>query len=79
MAVFLLRAKYGSAYVPPEVGAGTGFTDVPADHWTAPWIKQLAAENITGGCGTGIYCPNNPVTRAEMAIFLTRTFNLSAP
>lgn len=79
MAIFLLRAKHGSAYQPPDVGAGTGFTDVPAEYWAAAWIKQLAAETITSGCGTGIYCPEQPVTRAQMAVFLTRTFNLPQP
>ncbi|WKZ39116.1 MAG: choice-of-anchor Q domain-containing protein [Anaerolineales bacterium] len=79
MAIFLLRAKYGDDYVPPAVGGSSGFNDVPAGSSTAPWIKQLAAENITGGCGGGNYCPNNPVTRAQMAIFLQRTFNLPLP
>jgi hypothetical protein len=76
MAVFLLRAKYGTSYTPPSIGSGTGFDDVPTDHWAAAWIKQLAAEGITGGCGTGTYCPESPVTRAQMAVFLVRTFNL---
>jgi len=76
MAVFLLKSKYGSSYSPPAVGASTGFDDVPTTHWAAPWIKQLAAEGITGGCGGGNYCPNNPVTRAQMAVFLVKTFNL---
>jgi hypothetical protein len=76
MAVFLLRAGHGSGYTPPPVGAGTGFADVSPGYWAAAWIKQLAAEGITGGCGGGNYCPDNPVTRAEMAIFLVRTFNL---
>jgi CSLREA domain-containing protein len=74
MAIFLLRAKHGSGYTPP---AATGvFTDVPTSYWAANWIEQLAAEGITGGCGGSNYCPDNPVTRAEMAIFLVRTFNL---
>ena len=76
MAVFLLKSKYGGGYTPPAVGASTGFSDVPTSHWAAPWIKQLAAEGITGGCGTGIYCPESPVTRAQMAVFLVKTFNL---
>jgi hypothetical protein len=76
MAVFLLKAKYGKTYTPPAMGGSTGFTDVPPDHWAAAWIKQLAAEGITGGCGGGIYCPGNPVNRAEMAVFLVRTFGL---
>jgi len=76
MAVFLLKSKYGSSYSPPAVGASTGFNDVPVTHWAAPWIKQLAAEGITGGCGGDNYCPNNSVTRAQMAVFLVKTFNL---
>jgi len=76
MAVFLLRAKYGAGYTPPAVGASTGFSDVPTNYWAAAWIKQLAAEGITGGCGTNLYCPESPVTRAQMAVFLVRTFNL---
>jgi alpha-galactosidase len=76
MAVFLLKAKYGKSYTPPALGSGSGVTDVPPDHWAAAWIKQLAAEGITGGCGAGTYCPGNPVNRAEMAVFLVRTFDL---
>jgi S-layer family protein len=76
MAVFLLRAKHGGAYTPPPVGADTGFVDVPPTHWAAAWIVQLAAEGITSGCAPGIYCPDAPVTRAEMAVFLGRTFGL---
>ena len=74
MAVFLLRAKHGAGYVPPP--ASGVFGDVPANDQFARWIEQLAAESITGGCGNGNYCPNNPVTRAQMAIFLVRTFGL---
>jgi len=76
MAVFLLKSKYGSSYVPLDVGTDTGFGDVPTTHWAAAWIKQLAAEGITGGCGGGNYCPESPVTRAQMAVFLVKTFNL---
>ncbi len=74
MAIFLLRGKYGSAYVPP-VATGM-FSDVPVGSTNADWIEQLANEGITSGCGGGMYCPNNNVTRAEMAVFLVRTFNL---
>lgn len=76
MAIFLLRAKHGPDYFPPDVGTSTGFDDVPVDFWAAAWIKQLAVESITSGCSTSNYCPNFPVTRGQMAIFLVRTFNL---
>ena len=72
MAVFLLRGEHGSAYFPPSVGSDTGFIDVPADYWAAAWIKQLALEGITGGCGAGLYCPEIFVTRDQMAVFLLR-------
>ena len=76
MAIFLLRAKHGSSYTPPPA---TGiFADVPATRWAAAWIEQLYHEGITAGCATGPlrYCPDNSVTRAEMAKFIVRTFGL---
>jgi hypothetical protein len=74
MAVFLLKAEHGASYSPP---AATGvFTDVPVGFWADKWIEQLAREGITGGCATGLYCPNDPVTRAQMAVFLAKTFSL---
>jgi hypothetical protein len=76
MAIFLLRSKYGASYNPPAVGSSTGFGDVNPNYWAAAWIKQLVAEGITAGCGSGNYCPESPVTRAQMAVFLVRTFNL---
>lgn len=76
MAVFLLRGKYGRDYTPPELTGWTGFYDVSSDYWAAAWIKQLAAEGITGGCGNGNFCPDASVTRAQMAVFLTKTFSL---
>jgi hypothetical protein len=76
MAIFLLRGKYGGEYTPPPVDGETGFDDVPADHWAAAWIKQLADEGITAGCGNNNFCPDGEVTRAQMAVFLVRAFDL---
>jgi hypothetical protein len=74
MAVFLLKAEHGSGYTPP---ACTGvFLDVACPSTFAAWIEQLAAESITGGCGNGNYCPSNPNTRGQMAVFISKTFNL---
>ena len=71
MAVFILRAKYGATYTPPAA-TGMVFSDVPLGHWAGAWIEALAAEGITGGCGGGKYCPDLPVTRDQMAVFLLR-------
>ena len=81
MAVFLLKAKYGSSYTPPA--ASYFFSDVPTvgKEWMEPWIDQLYREGITTGCGSGplIYCPETAVKRGAMAAFLVRTFNLALP
>jgi hypothetical protein len=70
MAVILLKARHGSGFVPPPA---TGiFPDVPAGHWAAQWIEELARSGITSGCGGGNYCPSAPITRAQMAVFLLR-------
>jgi hypothetical protein len=76
MAVFLLVAQHGTGYVPPAC-AGI-FTDVACPSPFADWIEQLYSEGITGGCSANplMYCPANSVTRAQMAVFLTATFNL---
>jgi hypothetical protein len=75
MAAFLLRARHGGGYTPPPA---TGvFADVPASDPFAPFIEQLAAEGITQGCGGGNYCPRQPVTRAQMAILIVRTFGFA--
>ncbi len=79
MAVFLLKANQGSSYVPPAC-TGTVFNDVPCTGGPFdPWIEDLAARAITGGCGGGAYCPGSPVTRAQMGVFLTKTFDLPLP
>jgi len=74
MAVFLLKAEHGSVYVPPACQGV--FADVACPSQFADWIEQLAAENITGGCGGGNYCPLSNNTRGQMAVFITKTFNL---
>ncbi len=73
MAVFLLRVRHGSTYVPPTA-TGTMFNDVTTGTFAASWIEELAVEGITAGCGGGNYCPDSSVTRAQMAVFLTRVF-----
>ena len=74
MAVFLLKAEHGAAYEPPP--CGSAFTDVACPSLFADWIEQLAAEQVTGGCGIGIYCPASPTTRGQMAVFLVKALSL---
>jgi hypothetical protein len=73
MAVFLLKSEHGGAYSPPPCSY-TLYTDEPCPGGQfVDWVNQLAYEGITGGCGSGNYCPNNSVTRAQMAVFLLKS------
>jgi hypothetical protein len=76
MAVFLLKTREGAAFTPPACTTPS-FGDVPCSSPFAPWIQELVARGITAGCAAGLYCPADPVTRAQMAVFLTKTFGLT--
>ena len=78
MAVFLLKALHGAGYTPPAV-AHSRFNDVPDSHWAKDWIEQLAKEGITSGYPDGGYHPDQTITRAEMAVFLIKTFSDRIP
>jgi len=77
MAVFVLKAKEGAAYVPPPA---TGlFVDVPASDPFAPWIEELYRRGVVAGCNVGPqYCPEQAVLRQQMAVFLLKTLLGSA-
>ena len=75
MAVLLILARGEN----PPPATGTRFADVPSDYWAARFIEQLAADGITSGCGGGNYCPDQPITRGEMAVFLATAFHLPLP
>jgi hypothetical protein len=78
IAVLLLVAKHGSGYTPPAANGSHPFSDI-GSHWANAWIEQLYDEGLTAGYPDGTFRPNNPVTRAEMAVFLVATFGLTVP
>ena len=55
------------------------FADVPIDHQFFQYVEALAKSGITGGCGPGIYCPDAPLTRGQMAVFLAKALGLQWP
>ncbi len=73
MAVFLLKSELGSGYIPPAC-TGTVFGTCRAPEASSiPGSRTSPGANITGGCGGGNYCPGDPVTRAQMSVFLLKT------
>ena len=57
----------------------SSFGDVDARSFHAPFIERMAELGVTQGCGDGTgFCPDQTVSRAQMAVFLTRAFGLPA-
>jgi len=53
--------------------------DVPTSHPFFRFVEALAASGISGGCAAGSFCPNDPVTRGQMAVFLATALGLHFP
>ena len=77
MAGFIERAMHG-ALAPPPVYLGE-FGDVLPGSFNANYIQGLVDDAITAGCGGGNYCPDVPVTRAQMAVFVWKGQHGSEP
>ena len=77
MAVWLVRAVEGADPAPITASL---FGDIDAELWEAPFVDRLFELDITKGCDAqeARFCPEDSVTRAQMAVFLTRAFNLEA-
>ncbi len=69
---------YYKLQVSPPPATAT-FGDVPTSHLFFQFIEALASSGITGGCGSGNYCPDAPLTRGQMAVFLSKALGLQWP
>jgi hypothetical protein len=74
-SVLIVRAKMaallGDNFTYP---AAATFGDVPTTHMGFQWVQKMAELGITGGCTPPNFCPSDPVTREQMAVFITRAF-----
>jgi parallel beta-helix repeat protein len=71
MAGFLRRALEDKL----SVGSPIDFSDTSRSTFAAD-IAWLSATGVTKGCGNGKFCPKDPVTREQMASFLSRALGL---
>jgi hypothetical protein len=76
MAVFIARAMAGDDESVPDPVGDPSFPDVPADFWSYRHIEYIADQEVAGGYFDGLYHPENPVDRAQMAVFICRAFDL---
>jgi hypothetical protein len=57
-----------------------GFTDVTVFNSFCTNVQWIKNRGITQGCGAGAtYCPNDPVSRLQMAAFMNRLGNVLTP
>jgi hypothetical protein len=75
MPIFMLKTL-DPAFDPPACTTPM-FADVLATSPYCKWIEELARRGVVSGCGGGNYCPSNPVTRGQMAVFISSTFGLT--
>ena len=76
MAVWVVRVLDGED---PAAVSESRFDDVDPDGFYAPFIERMFELELTQGCGDGSgFCPDRNVTRAHMAAFLSRAYNLPA-
>jgi uncharacterized repeat protein (TIGR02543 family) len=80
MAVFIARCRGKHAdddgpadFLPPPEPT---FADVPSDFWAHRHIEYLAHEHVVAGYPDGSYEPHQQVSRAQMAVFVQRAFQL---
>jgi hypothetical protein len=69
-----VRLSY-TLQVSPAPATAT-FGDVPTSHPFFRFVEALVASGITAGCGGGNYCPDAPLTRGQMATFLSKALGL---
>ncbi len=74
MAVWTVRVLDG---VDPPAVSESRFDDVDAAGFHARFIERMAELGVTRGCGDGTnFCPERSVSRAQMAVFLSRAYSL---
>ncbi|MGC1306105.1 MAG: S-layer homology domain-containing protein [Phormidesmis sp.] len=54
------------------------FNDLPDDYWAKPYIDALSSRGLISGYEEGDFRPDQPVTRAQIANIVSRTFELTA-
>ena len=58
--------------------SGGAFADVPPSNIYFDFVEAVARRGVTSGCGNGNYCPDEAVSRQQMAVFLLKAEHGSA-
>lgn len=74
LGILKARAQW-RRQVSPAPATAT-FDDVPTNHPFFQHIEALADSGVTGGCDADSFCPDAPLTRGQMAVFLATALGL---
>jgi hypothetical protein len=66
--VFIIASRYETT--PYTYPSTRYFTDVPPSNPFFPFVQKMAQVGITAGCAPGLYCPDETLTRGQMAVFI---------
>jgi hypothetical protein len=66
-ATVIVKTKFGASF---NYSTTPHFTDVPASHLLFEYIQKLKDAGIAEGCGSGKFCPDDPLLRQHLAAFL---------
>ncbi len=78
MAVYVARAMVapgGDAAIPDPVPPAT-FPDVPDTFWSYKQVEYCVSQSVVAGYDDGLYHPEYPVDRGQMAVYIARAFGL---
>ena len=90
--IYWARVRYGAAghivqkarsqyrlQISPAPAVASFPIDVPTTHPFFRFVEAMAASGLTGGCGGGSFCPDQPVTRGQLSVFLASALGLHFP
>ena len=64
-----------TADTPSQIGVSSRFADLEG-HWAAAFVEALVSKDIISGFPDGTFQPATPITRAQYAALMTKTFQL---
>jgi S-layer family protein len=90
--IYWIRVRFGAAgqvlrkartqyrlQVSPAPAVASFPADVPTSHPFFRFVEAMALSGLTGGCGPGMFCPDTPVTRGQLSVFLAVALGLHFP
>ena len=73
MSALIWRAEHGDGRLRP---ARESSTTCPARASSRTTSRRLYNEGVTAGCGNDNFCPHQPISNGQMAVFIAKAFGI---